>query len=54
MSDNNLIDFVAYQEKQSDFSNRTDIISEDLRLAIEILIQRLRDNTPLLSKASST
>jgi hypothetical protein len=53
MNNGNIIDFVLYQEKSSEPTGRNNMLSEDLRVAIEILIQRLRDNNPLMPTRSS-
>ena len=47
MKKDNIVDFVDYQEKPDESTSHQPIISEDLCLAINILIQRLRDNKPI-------
>jgi hypothetical protein len=47
MQDDNIVDFIFHQEKSSDFPLQKPLLSEDLCVAIEVLIQRLRDNNPI-------
>lgn len=47
MKDANIIDFVLYQEKSPDLAEQNNMPSDDLRIAIEILIQRLRNHQPM-------
>lgn len=47
MNDGNIVDFVLYQEKTSDPAKQNIMLSEDLCIAIEILIERLRNHQPV-------
>jgi hypothetical protein len=47
MNNDNIIDFVLYQEKCPASAKQNPMLSEDLRVAIEILIQRLRNHEPV-------
>ncbi|MBV8802786.1 MAG: hypothetical protein JO131_07500 [Gammaproteobacteria bacterium] len=49
MKNDNIVDFPEHQAKPNSPPQEV-IISEDLCVAIEILIQRLRDNKPITQK----
>jgi hypothetical protein len=47
MKNDNIIDFLAYAEQHSLPQELNNMLSEDLGVAIDILIQRLRSRRPL-------